>query len=194
MNEQLIKDIRTNVEITVAVYDADITKAKVRLDPKPGHKTRGAALIREMVAGKHPEETRALKAEALKEYRIKREAEAAEHARIKVLEDIPGVREIRDNIEALEAWDAEFARQMDSEDGVMSMPRHPGDHTEELKKAYPDAAAYIKACAWRCAAHYVKSSAGERAIKRMAEGVKPTEAVADMEREWNEYIDAHMWD
>lgn len=110
------------------------------------------------------------------------------------LEHIPGVREIRAHRRELEQWHAEFDRQADSENGITSMPPCPADRREELRAMYPDAHAYLTALAYSSAANIAKSRAGGRALQRMADGVPPVEAAADMAREWQAYCDAHMWD
>lgn len=73
-------------------------------------------------------------------------------------------------------------------------PTKPEDHTAEIAKLYPIAAAYRKAESWSHAAHYCKALAGEAAKERIRNGEDYKQAIADMERKWSEYCKQHSND
>lgn len=124
---------------------------------------------------------------------------AAEDARRKAREDkinaIEGLAEIRNAIEAEDAYRRAFDHMMEDEynDGACP-PSKPEVNSAELKKQYPRAAAYIKTENWEYASHYVKSGAGSKAKERIINGEDYIAVLADMETEWSAHCTEHIWD
>lgn len=128
-----------------------------------------------------------------------REEEAAEAHRIE--ESAKKEREWKasiglDKLEAAINEQMEYKAAFDKawEDGNGRYPTKPEDHTVEIAKLYPIAAAYRKAESWSNAAHYCKALAGEAAKERIRNGEDYKMAIADMEREWGEYCEQHFND
>lgn len=119
-------------------------------------------------------------------------AAAERMAKIKV---IKGLEEIQAAIEEHENYHYRFNRMMEDEgnDGV-NPPVRPQSNIEEMKKKYPCAAAYLKAKSYENSANYAKSGAGRTARDRIINGDDYEKAIADMEKEWSDYCDEHMWD
>lgn len=128
-----------------------------------------------------------------------REEEAAEAHRIE--ESAKKEREWKasiglDKLEAAINEQMEYKAAFDKawEDGNGRYPTKPEDHTAEIAKLYPIAAAYRKAESWSNAAHYCKATAGEAAKERIRNGEDYKLAIADMERKWSEYCKQHSND
>lgn len=142
------------------------------------------------------EEIKARKEEILAEIQSaadKRKLEAKE--RQEKIDAIDGLKEIESLQRAWAEYHRKFNEMMDDEynDGV-NPPVCPQKKTEDLLEKYPTAAAYLKAKSYADAAHFKKSAAGSKAIERIINGEDPKKALADMEAEWKEYCDKHMWD
>lgn len=120
-------------------------------------------------------------------------AAAAEHAA--KIAAIDGLDELRQAIYDAEKYSEEFTKMMDDEynDGVKP-PKKPKTDVDAVRKAHPQAAAYIKAENWSMASHYAKIAAGARALERITNGEDYKAAIEDMEKEWENHCDEHIWD
>lgn len=107
----------------------------------------------------------------------------------------PGINELRAAYDDVERYHREFNRMMEDgdNDGVRP-PRAIRGDVDALRAQYPIAAAYLKAESWSFADHYAKSGAGRRAMERIISGEPYDVVLADMEREWSEHCNAHIWD
>ena len=107
---------------------------------------------------------------------------------------IEGLKEIKANKWAIAAWHEEFQRQMESEDGILSMPRKPVDRSAELAAKYPRAMAYLKAESVANKRNFELSAIGRKACKRIEAGEDYEKVLADMEQEREDFANRHMWD
>ncbi|MEG1758375.1 MAG: hypothetical protein RR235_07975 [Oscillospiraceae bacterium] len=73
-------------------------------------------------------------------------------------------------------------------------PVEPVRRYEDVAARYPRAVAYRHAVNFSSAAHYAKAGAGRRAAERILDGEDYDVAIADMEAEWKNYCDAHIFD
>lgn len=131
----------------------------------------------------------------LKSERERKEAEA--HQRViehdKKVAAIPGYIELRNAVYAVERWHTAFDRAMDRGDGII--PAHPDVKPDELRKEYPIAAAYEKALNYSYSSNYARAAAGREAEQKILNDPSCWEtAIAEMERQWSEYVDEHIWD
>lgn len=126
---------------------------------------------------------------------LKSEKEAAEKAaneRRAKIAAIEGLKELESAHEAAEEYHNKSSKAMDSEDE--RFPPKPNINIAELAAKYPRANAYLTAESWSMAANYAKSAAGKKALERIIDGEDYETAIAEMNREWDEYCKAHMWD
>lgn len=121
-----------------------------------------------------------------------KKATAEREAKIEALE---GLSELERAIAEHREYQKDFERMMDDEcnDGLCA-PKRPISDIAELKEKYPRAAAYLKAEDYSLAANAKKSSAGHKALERIIDGGDYKSIIADMENEWADYCNAHMWD
>lgn len=127
---------------------------------------------------------------------IKAEEEAARKAaaeRRAKIDSIPGLKELQTAIHEHQEYNYEFSKFIEN-DAIGKCPAKPTSDIGALKSAYPRAAAYIEAESYMDAAHYVKASAGKKAKERIINGDDPETVIADMESEWKNYCDEHIWD
>lgn len=133
----------------------------------------------------------------LLEEKAERDAARAEADRIRTeraarRDAIPGIKEIE---EARRAWDKyHYLYDKVIADGEGRMPTKPAVSTTELCEKYPKAAAMLQAEAYFRASNVAKSSAGRKARERIIDGEDYTQVIADMEKEWTDYCDEHVWD
>lgn len=108
-------------------------------------------------------------------------------ARQNAIAAIEGLEGIRKALAAEHAYHKAFTRMMEDEfnDGV-NPPARPSLSSDDLKKQYPRAAAYVKAENWTYASNYAKSAAGEKALERIINDEDYTIALTDMDAEWSE--------
>lgn len=107
---------------------------------------------------------------------------------------IAGLRVLKEAIAKLENY--YYLREKRFEDErLSSLPiAKPNVDLDALKAKYPRAAAFLKAEAWSYASHYAKAAAGSRACKRILAGEDYEKVIADMDKEWSDYVNEHMWE
>lgn len=111
-----------------------------------------------------------------------------EGIKAELLQHVPGLTELRSAIDAEIGYAKEFDAMMEDEhnDGV-SPPSSPVIKASEVAARYPIAASYMEAERWEDSSHYVKSSAGKKAKKIIAQGGDYRAAMTAMRYEWEEY-------
>lgn len=127
---------------------------------------------------------------------LKAEAEAKQKAaeeRQAKIAAIEGLDLLEKTINAWAIYHDEFNRFIEN-DAIGKPPVKPANTIEEVKSLYPRAAAYVKADVFYSAEHYAKSSAGKKALDSIINGNDYNKAIFDMEKEWSEYCEAHIWD
>lgn len=164
-----------------------------------GWEPTGALAIHEAAACKRDgkfDEIKGRKAEILavlmEEFEAEKRARAEREAKINA---IPGLHEIRAARDDIERWREEFTSSFESESGggvgVRAKPKYD---MADLYDKYPRAKAYLEASDFANAEHYVKASAGKKAMEAIINGEDYEQAIAAMKAEWSEYTTAHMWD
>lgn len=106
---------------------------------------------------------------------------------------IQGLSELRAAYRDVEAWHEEWNKSFDDVGGLGVRPKPQYDF-EAMRKAYPRAAAYLDAEAYFHAANYAKSAAGKKALEAIKNGEDCAVALETMKKEWQEYVDEHIWD
>lgn len=154
--------------------------------PKGLTKTQKAKMIADLTAAK-PEIIAILKAEA-------QAKEDAYQAKENAIAGIEGLAELKKAINAEYAYYREFNRRMEDEALSSFAPAPPKVKAADLKAKYPRAAAYLKAENWTMAGHYAKGAAGQKAVSRILSGEDYIKVIADMEAEWSDYCNEHIWD
>lgn len=127
---------------------------------------------------------------------IKNEEDAKRRAveeRMAKIAAIEGLEEIRNARADLAAWHDEFNASFNDVGGLGVRPKPEYDF-DALNAQYPRAAAYLAAEAFEYAANYAKSAAGKKAKERIINGEDYKQAIADMEAEWKEHCEKHIWD
>lgn len=137
----------------------------------------------------HPTEMQEIKAALLAEQTEERET--AEHRR-NFRAAIPGLKELEAAKAEQAAYREAFARAVDSGSGIY--PAKPKSDPAELSARYPMAAAMLRAESYSRAANYRKASAGRKAVERILDGEDWEKVIGDMEADWNEETNKHMWD
>lgn len=120
---------------------------------------------------------------------------AREEKEERVRKACPGIDELRAAIADTERYHEQFERMMEDENNDGARPPKPirGD-VDSLRTKYPAAAAYLKAESWSYADHYAKSAAGRKAMERIEAGVDHAQVIVDMEAEWSDHCNKHIWD
>lgn len=119
------------------------------------------------------------------------EEQLAEHKR--KLAEIPGYNALCAAVDAEEEYHEAFNRAMERGDGFV--PSRPSVRSADLRKEYPIAAAYELALSYSRAAHHAKAAAGHEAEQKILNDPSCWEsAIVEMERQWSEYVDEHIWD
>ena len=106
-----------------------------------------------------------------------------------------GLQELRDAIADGERYARQFERMMsdESNDGARPPKAAQGD-VKSLKEQYPQAAAFLKAENWSCAANHAKATAGDKARDMILNGEDYVQAIANMESEWSAHCAEHIND
>ena len=138
---------------------------------------------------------RASKLDIIKEI----EQEAAERkivaeAREAKINAIEGLKEIKAAIDAEIRYHYEFNRRMGNENLSSFSPALPKANVAELKAKYPRATAYLKAISFVNGSNFEKVAAGKTAIEKIINGEDYIKAISDMETEWKEDCEKHIWD
>lgn len=137
----------------------------------------------------HPTEMQEIKAALIAEEAEEREtAERRRNFRAA----IPGLKELEAAKAEQAAYREAFARAVDSGSGIY--PAKPKSDPAELSARYPMAAAMLRAESYSRAANYRKASAGRKAVERILDGEDWEKVIGDMEADWNEEANKHMWD
>lgn len=139
-------------------------------------------------AGKYNAELTEIKAAILA---IKAEQDAAFAEYERKLNAIEGLKEMNT---LANAWDAYAVRRERAMDNGAQWPTAPKTEMSELAAKFPRAAAYRKANAWSMASNYIKAGCGRRATEQVLNGEDYAAALADMDREWSDYCEAHIND
>ena len=113
--------------------------------------------------------------------------------REEAIKGIDGLEEIKHAIADLEAWHEEFEKSFDDIGGLGVRPM-PEYNLSEMRKRFPRAAAYLKAENWEYSEHYVKSRCGKTAKEKIINGQDYDQTIAEMEKEWADYCQEHVWD
>jgi len=103
----------------------------------------------------------------------------------------PGLKEIESAINAENLNRNSFKHMMDSGDCNYKSYAPPVS-SDELRKKYPAAAAYLKAKSYINSSNVGMYSAGKKAIKRLESGEDYKIVIADMKKEWSEYTRAKV--
>lgn len=134
------------------------------------------------------------KAEIIKylaeEVEAKRKAVEDRKAKIAAIE---GLDEIIEAKRDLENWHYEFQKSF-SDVGGLGVRKKPEYDFDAMYTRYPRAAAYLKAESFANASNYMKANAGKNAKERIINGDNPETVIEEMEKEWHEYCEEHIWD
>lgn len=117
---------------------------------------------------------------------------AAEDRKAKIAA-IEGLDEIIEARRDLENWHYEFQKSF-YDVGGLGVRKKPEYDFDAMYARYPIAAAYLKAESFANASNYVKANIGNDARERIINGDNPEAVIAEMEKEWHEYCEAHIWD
>ena len=163
-------DIRLATEGRIGIYNANRAKKDKMLDT---------------IFAAKPEIIAVLTAE-------KEAAEKAAAERKAKIDAIEGLNELKAAIDEHERYYYDFNAAMERGDG--RLPARPTSSVRETAEKYPRAAAYLKAESYEYSANYAKSGAGKKARERIINGEDYEQVLADMEKEWSEYCNEHVWD
>lgn len=111
---------------------------------------------------------------------------------------IPGLKEIVDAIDDLTQWHEEFSRSFDERHGAgcggLGVRAKPQYDLEAMRAQYPRAAAYLKMHNWSRKEFIEQAIIGKKALEKIINNDNWEQAVADAEKELDDYITAHIWD
>lgn len=124
---------------------------------------------------------------------------------IRALEDrkdniaaIPGLKEIVDALDDLNQWHEEFNRSFDERYGAgcggLGVRAKPKYNLDSMLAQYPRAAAYLKMRDWSRKEFIEQAIIGKKALEKIINDDHWEQAVADAEKELDDYITAHIWD
>lgn len=148
---------------------------------------------RRIKADKMLEEVHAHKPEIMAILTAEKEAkEKAIAERTAKINAIEGLNEIKAAIAEHELYHDAFNAAMERGDG--QLPARPESNIGEMKAKYPRAAAYLKAENYEYSENYAQASAGRKARERIINGEDYEQVLADMEKEWSDYCNEHVWD
>lgn len=158
----------------------DATNIKVSGERSTAEKYRPVLLENKAAIIEILEAQEAAKAEALRVHAAK-------------LAAIEGLAELN---QLADAWsDYEYAFSAFINSGAEGKaPVKPARRYADVAVLYPRAVAYRKAISFSYAAHYAKAGAGRKAAERILDGEDYNTAIADMEQEWSDHCDAHIFD
>ena len=111
---------------------------------------------------------------------------------------IPGLKEIVDALDDLNQWHEEFNRSFDerygSGCGGLGVRAKPQYNLDAMLAQYPRAAAYLKMHDWSRKEFIEQAIIGKNALEKIINDDHWEQAVADAEKELDDYITAHIWD
>lgn len=111
---------------------------------------------------------------------------------------IPGLKEIVDALDELNQWHEEFSRSFDERYGAgcggLGVRAKPKYDLDAMLAQYPRAAAYLKMRDWSRKEFIEQSTIGKKALEKIINDDHWEQAVADAEKELDDYITAHIWD
>ena len=121
------------------------------------------------------------------------EANAAAEVRRAKIAAIPGLAEIRAAQNEVTAWDKEFNRLAESEDGVSVFRTRPQYDFAAMSAKYPQAAAYLKAESLSLKSNYELAAIGDKALEMVIDG--EWQAALDyIKVENDKFVERHLWD
>lgn len=111
--------------------------------------------------------------------------------RQKKIDSIEGLKEIRDAIDDIDKWFAEFEKSFDDVGGlgVRAKPQYDFD---ALYAKYPQAKAYLDAEELKLMSNYELSSIGDEAMEMVLNG-EWEKAVTYMQEKRKAFVDEHIW-
>lgn len=111
---------------------------------------------------------------------------------------IPGLKEIVDALDDLNQWHEEFSRSFDerygSGCGGLGVRSKPQYNLDAMLAQYPRAAAYLKMRDWSRKEFIEQAIIGKKALEKIINDDHWEQAVADAEKELDDYITAHIFD
>ena len=111
---------------------------------------------------------------------------------------IPGLKEIEDATEDLTQWHEEFSRSFDERYGAgcggLGVRAKPQYDLDAMRAQYPRAAAYLKMRDWSRKEFFEQAIIGKKALEKIINDDHWEQAVADAEKELDDYITAHICD
>ena len=111
---------------------------------------------------------------------------------------IPGLKEIVDALDDLTQWHEEFNRSFDerygSGCGGLGVRAKPQYDLDAMRVQYPRAAAYLKMRDWSRKEFIEQAIIGKKALEKIINDDHWEQAVADAEKELDDYITVHIWD
>lgn len=141
---------------------------------------------------RHKDEIKAL---LLKRYDDEMRAREERKAKIAA---IPGLKEIEDAVEDLTQWHEEFNRSFDERYGAgcggLGVRAKPQYDLDAMRAQYARAAAYLKMQDWALKEFLPQHIVGKKALEKIINDDHWEQAVADAEKELDDYITAHIWD
>ena len=159
-----------------------------------GDKIQIPAAIGKKMSKSEMDALKTAKPEIIAELKGRKDAEikAREEAAARLVANVPGLEALAN---ARAKWDMYYEDQQSAiERGAVKMPQRPTEDIKALAEQYPVAAAYLKAEAYEYASNYAKSEAGRKAKQAIADGADYSEALAQMEADWQAHCEEHKWD
>ena len=139
-------------------------------------------------------ELKAAKPEIVAILTAKKEAEDKAYADYEAKVDaIEGLKEIEILRGEWYNYESAFDRMMDTGSSVLSA-KYPSTTLKDIYIKYPRAAAYLKAQSWHNASNYMKANAGRKAEEKILNGEDYLAAIAEMEKEFSDYCEQHVFD
>lgn len=124
----------------------------------------------------------------------KEQARKAYEERQAKINAIPGLSEIKAELEKADDWRRRFNASFETEDGGgWGVGPRPNYDFDAAYKKYPQAHAYLIAEQEAYKDNYELAEIGQKALEKVING-QWKEAMEDMEQEQEEFVKRHMWD
>ena len=124
----------------------------------------------------------------------KEQARKAYQERQAKIDAIPGLLEIKNDLAKAADWRRRFNASFETEDGGgWGVGPRPNYDFDAAYKKYPQAHAYLIAEKEAYKANYELAEIGQRALEKVING-QWKEAMDDLKREEDEFVDRHAWD